>query len=168
MLFCLKKHFLKNFKNYLISQYLFTKKELFFNKIINITVSFSYKNFFLASFLLYTFNDNNKYNITIKKNKINCFIPIISFFYIFNNLIYSYLLNLTFFKKNTRKLMIIKFFIYNYIIYLISVFFKKKFYNFKTKYIKLDLKLLLTEDKYKFIQFIFNFFQIPLFVKLIK
>ena len=55
MLLAYNKHYIGNFKYFLISNYLFTFKQLFFNKIIYVSIKFSKKTFFLAAFLLYCF-----------------------------------------------------------------------------------------------------------------
>ena len=70
MLSSLNKHFIKNYKNFLISQYFITNKELFFNNTINIKIGYSKKNFFLASFLLLFFCFL-KYKFNVKNSKRN-------------------------------------------------------------------------------------------------
>ena len=55
MLFNLNKHYIKNFKNFLISQYLILDKQISFDKKINLKINFNNKTFFLSTFLLYTF-----------------------------------------------------------------------------------------------------------------
>ena len=69
MLLAYNKHFIGNFKYFLISNYLFTFKQLFFNKIIYVSIKFSKKTFFLATFLLYCFC-NLKFKFLIKKKNI--------------------------------------------------------------------------------------------------
>ena len=55
MLFSLNKHYLKNFKNFIISQYCSNIKNLDLDKFIFLKISFLKKSFFLAAFFLYTF-----------------------------------------------------------------------------------------------------------------
>jgi len=168
MLFCLNKHYIKNFKNFLISQYLLTFKQLYFKKIINISISFADKTFFLASFLIYTFCINNNNKFIIKNKKYNIFLPIFSFFFTFNNLIYPFLLNLNYFKKISKKLISLEFLISNFFLCPLTFFFTKIFNNIKNKSINLRINFFLKKKKYKYIQFLLNFFQIPLFFKYLK
>jgi|694.fasta_scaffold134947_3 hypothetical protein len=163
----LKKHYIKNFKNFLISQYIIFLKNIFFKNIININISFSKKTFFLSTFLLYTFYNNN-INFTIKNKKYNFFLSIFSFFFLFNTLIYANLENLNIFKKSSKNLISIKFDLKNFFLIPISFFFFKKLRGIKPINISLKINIILKKLLYKYIQFFFNFFQIPLFKKILS
>ena len=165
MLLSLKKHYVKNFKNFIISQYLITFKQLFFNKLINIKISFSNKTFFLASFLVYTFCIL-KFRYNLKKNSFNIFLPILNFFFIFNTFFYPFLVNNMFFKKTSKSLVSFKFLLFNFFLILISFFFYKNFCWLENKNIEINITYYLKKSNYKYIQFMFNFFQIPIFLKL--
>ena len=126
MLFNLNKHYLKNFKNFLISQYLVLNKKINFSKNLNLKIKFTNKTFFLATFLMYTFCFF-KSSYIIKKQKYNIFLPVFSFFFIFNTFYYSFLQELLFFKKISKNLVILNFFILNFFLNPISYLFKKKY-----------------------------------------
>jgi hypothetical protein len=98
-------------KYFLISNYLFTFKQLFFNKIIYVSIKFSKKTFFLATFLLYCFC-NLKFKFLIKKKEFNILLPTIYFIYFFN-IFLSYSLNINFFKTDFKNLIFLNFKIKN-------------------------------------------------------
>ena len=164
MLFNLNKHYIKNFKNFLISQYLLKNKQIFFNKILNLKINFTTKNFFLSTFLLYTFCIF-KYKYIIKKQKYNTFLPVFSFFFIFNTFYYSFLQELNFFNKITKNLIILNFYILNFFLNPISFLLKKKFRWIKQKLINIKIFFFFKKKNLKFFQFYLNFFQVPIFLK---
>lgn len=164
MLYNLNKHFIKNFKNFLISHYLIINKSISFDKKLNLKINFNTKNFFLSTFLLYTFCIfKSKY--IIKKQKYNIFLPVFSFFLIFNTFYYSFLHELSIFKKISKNLIIINFFILNFFLNPISYLLKKKFRWIKQKLINIKIFFFFKKKTFKFLQFYLNFFQIPIFLK---
>jgi len=164
MLFNLNKHYIKNFKNFLISQYLILDKQISFDKKINLKINFNNKTFFLSTFLLYTFCIF-KSRYIIKKQKYNIFLPVFSFFFIFNTFYYSFLQELTFFKKVSKNLVILNFYILNFFLNPISYLFKKKYRWIKQKLINIKIFFFFKKKNFKFLQFFLNFFQIPIFLK---
>lgn len=165
MLFSLNKHYIKNFKNFLISHYLLTSKQLFFKKIIHIKISFSNKSFFIASFLLYTFCFI-KYKYSIKKHNLNIILPIFNFFFNFNIFFYPFLLNNNFFKKKTKTLISFKFLFSNFFLIPVSFFFYKTFRWLNKQNIEIKFLYFFKKNIYKYIQFFLNFFQLPVFLML--
>ena len=164
MLFCLNKHYIKNFKNLLISQYIFTKKQKNFKKIINIKINFNNNTFFLANFLLNTFT-NKLFYYNIKKLKINLFLTVFNFFFIFINVIYPYLKNLKYITKKSLNYIFFNFEICNFFINPISNIKYKNFINNSSNIIFLNTQLAFKKENFKYIQFFFNFFQIPVLIK---
>lgn len=166
MLSSLNKHFIKNYKNFLISQYFITNKELFFNNTINIKIGYSKKNFFLASFLLLSFCII-KYKYNVKKQNINIFLNIFNFFFIFNVFFYSFLNSNSFLiNKKSKGLTFLTFLISNFFSVPLAFFFLKNFRWLDQRKTKLVIKYFLKKNKYKYLQFLFNFLQIPIFLKI--
>lgn len=166
MLSSLNKHFIKNYKNFLISQYFITNKELFFNNTINIKIVYSKKNFFLASFLLLSFCIL-KYKYNVKKQNINISLNIFNFFFIFNVFFYSFLNSNSFLiHKKSKGLTFLTFLISNFFSVPLAFFFLKNFRWLDQKNTKLVIKYFLKKNKYKYLQFFFNFLQIPIFLKI--
>jgi len=166
MLLSVKKHYIKNYRNFLISQYFITRKELFFNNKIIIKIEYSKKNFFLASFLLLSFCIL-KYKFNIKKQNINIFLNIFNFFFIFNVFFYSFLNNHSFLiNKKSKGLTFLTFLISNFFSVPLAFFFLKNFRWLDQKNTKLVIKYFLKKNKHKYLQFLFNFLQIPIFLKI--
>lgn len=166
MLSSLNKHFIKNYKNFLISQYFITNKELFFNNTINIKIGYSKKNFFLASFLLLSFCIL-KYKFNVKKQNINIFLNVFNFFFIFNVFFYSFLNSNNFLiNKKSKGLTFLTFLISNFFSVPLAFFFLKNFRWLDHKNTKLVIKYYFKKKKYKYLQFLFNFLQIPIFLKI--
>ena len=94
MLFSINKHFLKTFKNFIISQYNFNFKNFNFNEKIYLKISFLKKNFFLATFFLYSFCIF-KYKFKNTSKNSNLILSNSFFFFIFNKFYYPNILNLT-------------------------------------------------------------------------
>ncbi len=163
MLLAYNKHYIGNFKYFLISNYLFTFKQLFFNKIIYVSIKFSKKTFFLAAFLLYCFC-NLKFKFLIKKKEFNILLPTTYFIYFFNIFLF-YSLNINFFKTDFKNLIFLNFKIKNILSVpasYIFIFNKYKWFKFK-KTINLKLKFILFSKLIKYFFFYINFFQIPIF-----
>jgi hypothetical protein len=163
MLLAYNKHYIGNFKYFLISNYLFTFKQLFFNKIIYVSLKFSKKTFFLATFLLYCFC-NLKFKFLIKKKEYNILLPTIYFIYFFN-IFLSYSLNINFFKTDFKHLIFLNFKIKNILLVPSSylfIFKKYKWFKFKNN-ITLKIKFILFSKLIKYFFFYINFFQIPIF-----
>ena len=140
MLSSLNKHFIKNYKNFLISQYFITNKELFFNNTINIKIGYSKKNFFLASFLLLSFCIL-KYKFNVKKQNINIFLNVFNFFFIFNVFFYSFLNSNNFLiNKKSKGLTFLTFLISNFFSVPLAFFFLKNFRWLDHKNTKLVIK----------------------------
>ena len=168
MLSSLNKHFIKNYKNFLISQYVITNKEFVFNNNINIKIGYSKKNFFLASFLLISFCIL-KYKFNVKKQNINIFLNIFNFFFIFNVFFYSFLNSNDFLiKKKSKGLTFLTFLLSNFFSVPLAFFFLKNFRWLDHKNTKLVIKYFLKKKKYKYLQFLFNFLQIPIFFNIIN
>lgn len=163
MLSNLNKHFIKNYKNFLISQYFITNKELLFNNTMNIKIGYSKKNFFLASFLLITFCIL-KHKFNVKKQNVNIFLNVFNFFFIFNVFFYSFLNSNDFLiKKKSKSLTFFTFLISNFFSVPLAFFFLKNFRWLDHKNTKFLIKYFLKKKKYKHLQFLFNFLQIPIF-----
>ena len=162
MLFSLNKHYLKNFKNFIISQYCSNIKNLDLDKFIFLKISFLKKSFFLAAFFLYTFCIFKfKFKNTFKH--INLILPKIFFFFLFNKLYYPFLLNLKTFSKKSKGLISLNYTLDNFFLLPISTFFYKSLRWKQNKKILLNLNFFFKKSKYKYIKFLSNFFQIPLF-----
>jgi hypothetical protein len=124
LFFSLKKHYIKNFKSFLISHYNINFKKINFKQKMHVVINFSKKTFFLATFLLYTFCIF-KFKFFKIQNKIYLFLPIFYFIFSFNTFIYPHIINLNFFKKISKNLFSINFNLNNFFLYPISIFFYK-------------------------------------------
>lgn len=164
LFFSLKKHYIKNFKNFIISNYCINFKQFFFKQKIHIVINFSKKTFFLAIYLLYTFCIFKFKHFKIQ-NKIHLFLPTFYFIFVFNIFLYPFLLNLNFLKKISKNIISINFNLNNFFLYPISTFFYKFLYWIKKQTIILNMKLKIQKKLYKYFQFFFNFLQIPVFFK---
>lgn len=164
MLFSINKHFLKNFKNFIISQYNFNFKNFNFNEKIYLKISFLKKNFFLATFFLYSFCIF-KYNFKNTSKNSNLILSKSFFFFIFNKFYYPNLLNITKILKKSKSLFSINFILDNFFFLPISSFFYTNLRWIKKKKILINLNFFFKKIKFNFFLFFFNFFQIPIFLK---
>ena len=78
MLFHLNKHFKKNFKNFIISQYCLNLKAFNLEQNLYIKINFLKNSFFLATFLLYSFCIF-KFKFKKTLNNFNLIVPIFFF-----------------------------------------------------------------------------------------
>jgi hypothetical protein len=93
-------------------------------------------------------------------------LPIFNFFFIFNIFFYPFLLNNNFIKKNSETLISFKFLFSNFFLIPISFFFYKTFRWLDKKNIEIKFLYFIKKNMYKYIQFFFNFFQLPVFLML--
>ena len=157
------KGYIVNFKNFIISNYVFTFKKLFFNNLVYITIETSKKSFFLASFLINCFYFFNKIKFFFKKKLFHILLSSFFFFFFFNLFIFSmYKVNKFYKKINTSLYM--RFKLVNPLIIPNNNFFLYKKNYIKTlKPIFLKFRYTLEKKLKKFLFFYINFFQIPFF-----
>ena len=160
----INKHFITNFKNFLISQYIINFKNLFFNNQIYLKINYYNKTFFLACFLLYTFCIY-KFFFNKKNKRINLFLKPVIFFSFFNNVYYPLIKEIKIFKKKTKNLISFRFKFNNIFSSPLSCFFNKKINWLKINNIFFELNFFFDKKYYRYLQFYLNFFQLPIFKK---
>lgn len=164
MLLLNNKYFIGNFKNFIISNYVFTFKKWSFNTLIYLSLKTSKKSFFLACFLLKCFYFFNKIKIFFKKKCFHVLLSTFFFFNFFNMFIFSNTpVNKFCIKRNNSVSMKFKIF-YNVSLPSANFGLYKKNYLKTIKPLYIELRYLLKRKLNKFFFFFFNFFQI-LFLK---
>ena len=159
----LNQHFQKNFKNYLISNFIFYNKKIELNNYVKFYFFYNTYIFYLAVFIIFNFWIRNLFMV-VNKNKLTLIQSQINFFFSFSLYFYPYLFNLKIYTKQNNNFLYFTFIINRFFFNPLFLHFNKNYnLNVKKTFNLLKLALFLQPNQYFFLHFYFNFFQVPFF-----